>query len=383
MLGTGFTVEPEVFVDLSPDRAVTLFRQLLWAEADRVRIGRHLINVPDCINVGDGGVDAYIDDAHPSDGDVIPEGSSVFQIKSADLAPKACKRELHVDGDLSKPPKDELDLRLQQGAAYVLVLMADIKDAKMRARYDAIREELAELGYQSTQVRVYTANQLAGFTNRHPSLVASLRPELSTCHPYERWGSWQDVRRPATFVADSNRKAIVDQIAMTLRERSRCPVMRLTGLPGVGKTRSSYEALRPDDLKNQVLYVPRAADLFGSPLLHKLVNDPKASAILVVDECDLEQHRTLANALAGQGPRLALITMSYEVGRLPMPTVELHAEPLERETIEEILRQVYPGLPSSGIRRLSEFADGYPHIAVLLADQSVEEGKNRSLLLCY
>ncbi len=378
MSGPGFTVDPNVFVNLAPDRAVSLFRQLLWAEAGLVEIGRHLINVPDCINVGDGGIDAYIDDAYPTDNDVIPDGSSVFQIKSSDLAPTACKRELHIAGSLSAPLKEELDFRLKQGAAYVLVLMADITDPMIRARHDAIQEELANFGYEGTQVRVYTANLLAGFTNRYPSLVASLRPEFSICHPYERWGSWRDVRHPAVFVTDSLRQDLLDQITQTLRERSRCLVLRLTGLPGVGKTRSSYEGLRPDDLMSQVLFVPQATDLIGSQLLHTLVNDPKTSAILVVDECGLEQHRVLTNALAGQGPRLALITMSYEVGRLPIPTVELNAEPLERETIEEILRQEYPGIPSSVTRRLSEFADGYPHIAVLLADQYVEEGRTEA-----
>ncbi len=374
MLGPGFTVEPDAFVNLAPDRAVLLFRQLLWAEAGRVEIGRHLVNVPNCINVGDGGVDAFIDDANPSDDDVIPGGSSVFQIKSSDLAPTACKRELHVAGNLNAPIKEELDFRLKQGAAYVLALMADITDQMIRNRRHAIQEELADFGYEGTQVRVYTANQLAGFTNRFPSLVASLRPEFSTCHPYERWGSWRDVRHPAVFVADSQRRELLDQIALALRERSGCPVLRLTGLPGVGKTRTPYEGLRPDDLRNQVLFVPQAGDLINSQLLHTLVNDPKSSAILVVDECGLEQHRALTNALAEQGPRLALITMSYEVGRLPIPTVELNAEPLERETIEEILHQEYPGIPSEVTRRLSEFADGYPHIAVLLADQYVVEG---------
>ena len=378
MPGLGFTVEPDVFVNLAPDRAVSLFRQLLWAEAGRVEIGRHLVNVPDCINIGDGGVDAYIDDANPSDDDVIPDGSSVFQVKSSDLAPTACKRELHVAGNLGAPLKEELDFRLKQGAAYVLVLMADITDQMIRARRDAIQEELANIGYESTQVRVYTANQLAGFTNCYPSLVASLRPGFSTCYPYERWGSWRDVGHPAVFVPDPPRQYLLDRIALTLRERSGCPVLRLTGLPGVGKTRSSYEGLRPDDLRNQVLFVPQATDLIGSQLLHTLVNDPKTSAILVVDECGLEQHRMLTNALAEQGPRLALITMSYEVGRLPVPTVELNAEPLERETIEEVLQQEYPGIPSAVTRRLSEFADGYPHIAVLLADQYVDEGRTEA-----
>lgn len=378
MLGAGFSVEPKVFVDLSPDRAVALFRQLLWAEAGRVGIGRHLINVPDCINVGDGGIDAYIDDACPSDDDVIPIGSSAFQIKSADLKPTACRRELHIGDDLTNPLKKELDRRLQRGAAYVLVLSADITDAQTQARLKAVKEELVLCGHEKTEVRVYTANQLAGFTGRHPSLLASLRPELSSCHPYEKWGSRRDVKHPANFVADSQRQTILDQIVKTLRERSSCPVLRLTGLPGVGKTRASYEALGADDLKNQVLYVPRAGDFIGSTLFHALVNDPEVSAILVVDECDIDQHREITNALAEQGPRLALITMSYEVGRVPLPTVNLQAEPLEREIIERILQLEFPGLPNLAASRLAEFADGYPHIAVLLAAQFVEERPGES-----
>ena len=380
MLETGYTVGPSSFVNLSPSRSVTLFRRLLWAEGDRVGIGRHLINVPDCINVGDGGIDAYIDGEHPSDDDVIPTGSSVFQIKSADLKPTACKRELHVMGDFAKPLKDKLDRRLHGGAAYVLVLMAEITDAKLASRRSAIKQELAKFGYENTQVRVYTANQVAGFTNRHPSLVASLRPELSTCEPYETWGSSRDVMHPAGFVADSRRQDIVDQITRALRERSACPVIRVTGLPGVGKTRSVYEALRPDDLRHQVLYVRRADVLATSSLLSTLVTDPESSAILVVDECDLEQHRVLANALAERGPRVALITMSYEIGRLPVSNVELHAEPLEEKSIQDVLQLEYPGLPHSSARRLAEFADGYPHIAVLLADQYIAEGSLESHL---
>ena len=370
----GFTVEPSAFTNLSPGRAVTLIRQLLWAEAGRTGIGRHLIGVPDCINVGDGGVDAYIYDAEPWDDDVIPKGSSVFQIKSADLKPMACRRELHVKGDCYMPLKEELDFRLRQGAAYVLVLMAEITEKQKRARHDAIRGELAELGYTDTQVRVYTADQLAGFANRHPAFIATLRPDLAMCSPYEKWGTFHDVSYPTAFVPDPGRQQMVGQITTILRDRETCPVIRLSGLPGVGKTRSSYEALRFDDLKHQVLYVQRAATLLSSPLVHSLANDPQISAILVVDECDLEQHRTLSNMFAGQGPRLALITMSYEVGHVSMPTLELHAEPLESQTIEEILKVEYPGLPKSSARRLAEFADGYPLIALLLAQQYAEDG---------
>ena len=369
MPSAGFTVKSSHFLHLSPDRAVSLFRQLLWAEAGRAGIGRHLINVPDCINVGDGGVDAYIDDAHPTDDDVIPEGSSVYQIKSSDLEPKACQRELHINGDLSKPLKDELVHRLEKGAAYILVLAADITDSKVRARRNAILGDLAKSGFDNAQIRVYTATQLAGFTNRHPSLVVSLRPELSASHPYETWGNSLNIKHPAVFVMESDRQALADQITTVLRDRSRCPVIRLTGLPGVGKTRLAYESLRADDLRHEVLYVRSAAELAGSLLIHTLVNDPNASAILVVDECDLSQHSLLSNTFAEVGPRFALITISFELGRVPMPTVSLHAEPLQMQTIEDILQQEYPGLPKPAAHRLAQFADGYPHIALLLADQ--------------
>ena len=374
MPGIGFTVGPSAFVDQSPERAVDLFRRLLWAEAGRVGAGRNLIDVPDCINVGDGGVDAYIDNANPSNDDVIPQGSSVFQVKSADLQPRACRQELYVGGNLNGLLKPELEIRLKQGATYVLVLLADIPDALVRKRREAVQEELANLGYASTEVRVYTANQLASFVAPHPALVAMLRPELSTCLSYERWGTLADVSYPGSFVPDSNRQTLVATITEALRERSSCPIIRVTGLPGVGKTRTSYEALRPDDLRHQVLYAPTAVGLMRSPLLHALINDPEISAVLVVDECDVDQHRFLSNQLGFQGSRLALITMSYENARTPHPTRGLHTEPLGIDAIKTMLQQEYPDLPSSITRRLAEFADGYPRIAVLLADQYVKEG---------
>ena len=57
--------------------------------------GRILMNVPQCINVGDGGIDALIENAAPSFDEVIPPGTSGFQIKSSDLSPNKCRLELH------------------------------------------------------------------------------------------------------------------------------------------------------------------------------------------------------------------------------------------------------------------------------------------------
>jgi hypothetical protein len=72
---TPFAIPVNDLTNLAPDRAVEFFRRLLWAEAARVGIARHLIDVPDCINVGDGGIDAYIKEANPSIDEVISRGT--------------------------------------------------------------------------------------------------------------------------------------------------------------------------------------------------------------------------------------------------------------------------------------------------------------------
>ena len=90
-----FTLSPDELENLGPDRAVEFMRRLLWAEAARVGIGQHLVTVPSCINVADGGIDALIEEADPSDDSVIPRGKTGFQIKASDLVP------MHVKGNCS------------------------------------------------------------------------------------------------------------------------------------------------------------------------------------------------------------------------------------------------------------------------------------------
>jgi len=84
---TPFTLAVSDLTNLGQDRAVDFFRRLLWAEAARVGITTNLVDVPDCINVGDGGIDAVVRAAVPSNEDVICHGTNGFQIKSSDLIP--------------------------------------------------------------------------------------------------------------------------------------------------------------------------------------------------------------------------------------------------------------------------------------------------------
>lgn len=128
-----FTLPSHYLLNLSSDRAVEFFRQLLWAEAANVGVARNLIDVPQCINVGDGGVDAFIENAKPAKDELIPHGTTGFQIKASDLAPAECKKELHQSEKLGEPIKSEIKNVLDKDGTYILVLFAELTSQKKRS----------------------------------------------------------------------------------------------------------------------------------------------------------------------------------------------------------------------------------------------------------
>ena len=88
MMDTIFTVKNDDLERLSPEEAVDLFRELLWAEATALGLGKNLINVPTAITVADGGIDAEVRDAQVVGGQgIIKQGLTRYQIKTGDFSP--------------------------------------------------------------------------------------------------------------------------------------------------------------------------------------------------------------------------------------------------------------------------------------------------------
>jgi len=378
---TPFSLQVEDLTNIGPDRAVEFFRRLLWAEASRTGVGKHLIHVPQCINASDGGIDAHIEDASPSTDEVIPRGSSGFQIKSSDLSPSESRKELHLHGDVKKSIKPEIKRVLDRSGTYVLVLFADLTGEKKEEIEQALKEELSALGYSMQKVRVYTANQISSFAENFPALVAWFNNDWNQCLPYTGWADNLDVKVPSVFVPDDQRIKYTEEIREKLRNPDgECPIYRITGLSGIGKTRFVFETLSPDDIKNRTIYV--RADSFRDSTLYNLLQlNHNLSAIVVVDDCDLQVHDELVRSFSARGPRLALLTLSYDFANIPPPSLVYRLDPLDTAPMEEIIKKAAPGLPSNFIRRLADFADGYPRIAVLLAETYVAKPDSSEELL--
>jgi len=365
---TPFTIQIRDLTNLDQFRAVDFFRRLLWAEAKRVGISKYLIDAPDCINVGDGGIDALIKDVNPSIDEIIPNGTSGFQIKSSNLHPNQCKKELHIGKNLNNPIKPEIKRLLEMDGTYILVLFADMPVPQKARREDVIRERLALLGYQNAKFRIYTANQLASFAEQYISLVSCLNRNSIQCMPYSIWSYNADVSMPRQFVFDEERIKYIEEIRREISYNDdRCKIFRVAGLPGIGKTRFVFETLSSDTLKHLVIYV-RADEFRFNSLYHELLNNDNLSAIIVIDECDIKYHDEFARAFSGRGSRLVIFTISHDMTNVNPPTLLYKLNPLKKESISEILSLELPNLPKDVIERLSQFADGYPRIAIILGD---------------
>lgn len=358
-------------INLSPQEAVSFFRRLLWAEASFTGISKHLVSVPQCINNRDGGLDARIEDyVSPSRIDVIPEGLSGYQIKASDLTPTQCKKEICVrdDPNTLKPAVQRL---MENGGTYVMVLFASLADETQRdLRVRALIEEFERLGYDKPKVRVYATTHMVGFANRFPSMSLSLRPQFMQCLNYERWGNRKDVREPVQFVVDEIRAAIIERIRESLRIRKgRCPILRILGLSGLGKTRLVYEALSDPDLSYSTIYTDYE-DFHGSAALYSLETEDELSAIVVIDECDAHGHERLTRRFGTQSDRLALITISADYTSTQGNQIVLEA--LQEDQIREILKNEHPELPKDVANRIAEFSEGFPKIAMLLSENIAE-----------
>lgn len=276
--------------ELNQDLAVRFFRMLLWAEASRVGISRYLIDVPSCINVGDGGLDAAIQDSYPLSQDVIPAGPVGFQIKSSDLGLSGCRKEIHKEEMMENPLKEEVKRLLDRNGTYVLVLFADIPVQMREKRITALEEEMKELGYENPKVRVYTINQILSFVNRFPAIVCTFKPHLFEGLPYESWGNNIDISSPKKFIMDERRMEITYTIKDELRKPGdQTSVFRILGLPGQGKTRLVFEILSEHDLRGKVIYL-KADSFRRSSLCNVLATDSSLEAIIVVDECSAVDH---------------------------------------------------------------------------------------------
>ena len=366
-MDTIFTVRKEDLERLSPEEAVEFFRDLLWAEANTLGIGKNLINVPSAITVADGGIDAEVRDVSVSgEQGIIKQGLNRYQIKTGDFSPS---QDTHIGKILFKDRSTEFKTRvktcLDKGGRLIVVLFGwDNPDTADNQVVDKFREKLSSIDktYSSANIEVWRQNVIIGFLKPYPSLVLQLKGIGDL--PFDTHKSWSqndDMRKSLVPSSDYYKKA--ESIQEVLRSTDRARHIRIIAEAGAGKTRFVLEATDAQDIAPLVVYTK--ADAFRSNLLTYVRRDDNTFRVIaVVDECSQQQRIELWNLLKNSGSRIKLITIYNEI-ETKDDGIDYAAIPeLSADEVKRII--VSYGVPQDQVNRWAQLAGNSPRFAHMI-----------------
>jgi esterase/lipase len=176
------------------------------------------------------------------------------------------------------------------------------------------------------------------------------------------------------FYPDESRENIMNNLSQKLPEKR--TVIRLTGLSGLGKTRVALEAFKklPENKKNKILYLDLALDSNEIvSYVNKWVKE-EYIGIVIADNCSLAHHDKLATLISSARSRISLLTIDTECDN-SQGALLIQLKRLDNEQIKKILKNKFDdSLPD--IDRIISFAQGFPQMAVLLAESILSSEPN-------
>lgn len=204
--------------------------------------------------------------------------------------------------------------------------------------------------------------------------AASIAPD--GVHTYDEWLARQHADE-FSFCPDEDRRSAIAQLQGLLSEP--CNVARIVGLSGLGKTRLALEIFRFEledrTLADHCLYIDAAISAVDIHAFVTRLIRGRERRVVVVDNCDLRKHELLAAEVRRHDSNLSLLTIDYNLEQASTHTFFLRVRPISESHIRAMLAPVY-GDRIPDLERIVEFAQGFPRMAVLLAEARMDQDPN-------
>jgi hypothetical protein len=260
---------------LNPQEAVDFFREMLWAEATALGIGKNLINVPSAITVADGGIDAEVQNVPVSGGQgIIKQGLTRYQIKTGNFSlgdASHIKKILFKDGSTELRPR-VLSCLDKNGTLVVVLFGWDNPETKDDQLINKFKGRLTRIDhkYTNAKIEIWRQNNLIGFLKPFPSLALQVNERAKA--GFQTHPSWsRDAEMKKEFKAGQAQEDFISNMQNELRKNGEAVHIRVWGDAGIGKTRLVLEVTRADDLRSLVIYSDAASKFRDSNLMDKIL----------------------------------------------------------------------------------------------------------------
>ena len=349
-------------------------RRLLHAEAHQYHdLPTDGIHVSGNVNAPDGGEDGRIEwQDGPARTPSLPSRVNQFQLKSGQIPPGKAGDDVLQNGEV------KLMVRrvLAAGGHYRMLCAHRYTEQAIESRERSIRKAIrkARVAVKDNQISFWDADQIAAWTNQHRSVAVWVKEQTQpgTIGPFHSWTHWASHpdHDNSPWVEDERLPPLRDRFCAAAMKPQR--VLRLVGLAGIGKSRLALEALGPPDdnlsLSDMVLYADESvADTNAIVDVVQTLADTGSRSVVVVNRCCPRTHRILVGMVSRSSSRLSLLTLDDDIppGVLDETTIKVNEAP--SAVVEAIIDQTSPNLPSEDRRRLVHFSEGFPRIAIDIA----------------
>ena len=176
------------------------------------------------------------------------------------------------------------------------------------------------------------------------------------------------------YASDENRAKDLESLDDALKLES--AVIRLTGASGLGKTRLLLEAIDAsasiDDSCVLIFNAPGYETNIKESI--RSMVEGRVHGLVVIENCSIDLHNHLAREVNKTECLLKLVTVGYSDDQVD-DSIHIQLSPLSDEAIKQLLSPILVGMDSSDVDRVARFAQGYPLMATLIADQYQKEGR--------
>lgn len=340
-------------------------------------------------DAADGGLDVSVRSKKiPSHSGFIPRPVTGFQVKKPNMPKGKILSEMKPKGSL----RDSIQEIIEARGSYIIVSSnTSTTESALKSRLAAMLNAIPESEREKIHLDFYDQGQVASWVRSHPSLILWVRNKIGKTirgwKPYENWSGTPggiddeylcDDRLRIYSGANSNTDgksifAALGEIRSSLS--SMRSSVRLTGLSGVGKTRLA-QALFDSRIgqhalnQSQVFYTDISNSPFPDPLsFAEQVISLRSKAILIVDNCSDELHRSLTQLCNAHDSALSLLTIEYDVrDHLPESTDAYRVEPASEDLIEKLIRSRFSHISQVDSKTIANHSGGNARVALALSN---------------
>ncbi|MDK9707652.1 MAG: alpha/beta hydrolase [Desulforhopalus sp.] len=192
---------------------------------------------------------------------------------------------------------------------------------------------------------------------------------------------WKRIERNHNFefVSDEHRDNDLESLIESLG-LDKC-IVRLSGASGLGKTRLLLEAIERSTLIDESCVL-----VFDAPGYEKDIRESVRSCVesnvhglAVIENCSVDLHNDLAKEIHKMDNLLKVVTVAYSHDQVD-DSIHIKLSPLSDDAIINVLSPILVGLAHSDVDRVARFAQGYPLMATLIAEQYQKEGRLLGLI---